>query len=57
MGLRVHWQMSEEIMHLSGSASDVKEWRAEKMRQGLRPREVAAAASQTAKTNKRKPKA
>ena len=54
MGLRVHWQMSEEIMHLAGSASDVKAWREEKMKLGLRPRQVAEAASKAAK--ERKPK-
>lgn len=46
MGLRTHWQMSEEIMHLAGAASDVRAWRQERMTgeggRQLRPREVAA---------------
>jgi hypothetical protein len=59
MGLRTHWVMSEEIMHLVGAASDVQEWRAQRMQgqggQRLKPRDVAAAAAEAAKAQRTGP--
>ena len=42
MGLRMHWQMSTELMELTGKAGDVTAWRKERMGGGSRPRQIVA---------------
>jgi len=44
MGLRVHWQSSQQVMAMVGQAGDVAAWRAENVERGYGqvPRQVAA---------------
>jgi enoyl-CoA hydratase len=58
MGLRVHWQMSQQVMQLVGGAGDVAAWRKENAELGYQggPRNVAAKRFETAAEGARNPK-